>query len=83
MDQLLPRKPQDVDRWSDEAERTPGADPVTGPDDRWANESTRGEPGYPAPGTDDGGTDQINADLEQGGAPREDSDDPLVHGQAR
>ena len=94
MDQLLPRKPQDVDRWSDDAERSSGADPATGaadpstgPADRWANESARGEPDYPAPAPDDdaagGVADRINADLEADGAAGDRSDDPLIHGQAR
>ena len=83
MDPLIPRKPQDIDRWSDETEREPTADPTTGPDDRWVNEAARSDPDYPAPAPGDGGTDALKATLEGDGQPREPADDPLIHGQAR
>jgi hypothetical protein len=84
MDQLLPRKPQDVDRWSDEAERDPPADPATGPDDRWANEAARPDPDYPAADAGEGGTEQINVQLEDDGTLGADpATDPTIHGQAR
>lgn len=83
MDQLLPRKPQDVDRWSDEAERDGVADDVaTGPQDRWANETARSDPDYPAPPAG-GGTDALNRDLEDDGDLADDATDPAIHGQAR
>ncbi|HEY0442789.1 MAG TPA: hypothetical protein VGC90_01055 [Candidatus Limnocylindrales bacterium] len=43
MDERTVRKPQDIDRWSSEAERDGPADPIAGPQDRWVNESTRPE----------------------------------------
>ena len=39
MDDRMMRKPQDVDRWSDEVDRDAPADPITGPGDRWVNDS--------------------------------------------
>ncbi|MFL5679939.1 MAG: hypothetical protein ACJ77B_05000 [Chloroflexota bacterium] len=43
MDDRMMRKPQDVDRWSDEVDRDAPADPITGPGDRWVNEAARPE----------------------------------------
>jgi hypothetical protein len=80
MDPLLPRKPQDVDRWSDQAERDPLGDATTGPHDRWANESARPDPDYPAP---EAGTGALNTELESDGAVGDQPDDPAIHGQAR
>ena len=82
MDPLMPRKPQDIDRWSDEAERDPTADPTTGPDDRWVNETARPDPDYPA-AAGEGGTDALKATLEDGREPSDGPTDPLIHGQAR
>jgi hypothetical protein len=56
MDPLMPRKPQDVDRWSDEAEHDPAADPATGPQDRWVNEAARSDPEYAVHDSGEGGT---------------------------
>jgi len=56
MDPLMPRKPQDVGRWSDQAEHDPVADPTTGPEDRWVNEAARSDPDYPAHDSGEGGT---------------------------
>ncbi len=83
MDQLLPRKPQDVDRWSDEAERSPATDPSTGPADRWTNETVRDDADYPAPAPDGAVSEDLNADLERDGTVGDRSADPLIHGQAR
>jgi hypothetical protein len=83
MDQLLPRKPQDVDRWSDQAERDPASDPTTGPQDRWVNETARPEPDYPAADAGEGGAG-LNDQLEDDGTTGEHAgDDPAIHGQAR
>lgn len=83
MDQLLPRKPQDVDRWSDEAERQPAAEPTTGPDDRWVNETVRSDPDYPAGDAGVGGTDALNSALEDDGTFEDRPVHPSIHGQAR
>ena len=83
MDPLIPRKPQDIDRLSNEAEREPTADPTTGPDDRWVNETARQDPDYPAPAAGEGGTDTLKATLEDRGEPSDGRIDPLIHGQAR
>lgn len=84
MDQLLPRKPQDVDRWSDEAERDGVADdPTLGPQDRWANEAARGDEDYPAGDPGEGGVTDVNAELEADGTIGERPTDPMIHGQAR
>jgi hypothetical protein len=83
MDQLLPRKPQDVDRWSDEVERDVPADAGPGPQDRWANEAARGDADYPAADADSGGLADVNRSLEEDGGIGDDPTDPLIHGQAR
>jgi hypothetical protein len=84
MDQLLPRKPQDIDRWSDEAERDPLSDPSAGPQDRWANETVRPDPDYPAADAGEGGLSNLNDRLEDDGTLGEDAgDDPTIRGQAR
>jgi hypothetical protein len=81
MDPLVPRKPQDIDRWSDAAENEGAADPTLGPQDRWVNEAARGQGEYPAsePGE---GLNDVNTELEDDGEIRDEPADPLIRGQA-
>ncbi|HVL54689.1 MAG TPA: hypothetical protein VM344_10580 [Vitreimonas sp.] len=84
MDPLLPRKPQDIDRWSDEAERDAPAEPTTGPGDRWVNETARQDPDYPADPAGGGGVEPLNERLEDDGTIGDQTaDDPTIRGQAR
>jgi hypothetical protein len=83
MDQLLPRKPQDVDRWTDADTPGEAADPTTGPGDRWVNESARGDADYPAADAGEGGLSDINTALEDGGDLGDRPTDPTIHGQAQ
>jgi hypothetical protein len=83
MDQLLPRKPQDVDRWTDDDTPGDAADPTTGPGDRWVNEAARGDPDYPAADAGEGGVSDINTALEDDGDIGERPADPLIKGQAQ
>jgi hypothetical protein len=83
MDQLIPRKPQDIDRWSDQAERDPVTDPAAGPQDRWVNESYRGNLDEPGADAGEGGTEALNRALEDDGDITGSPTDPTIHGQAR
>jgi hypothetical protein len=83
MDPLLPRKPQDIDRWSDEAEREPTADVATGPNDRWANEAARADPDYPAADAGEGSTSARNVKVEDDGNLDTQPEDPGIHREAK
>ena len=83
MDQLLPRKPQDVDRWTDDDTPGDAADPTTGPGDRWVNESARGDVDYPAADAGEGGLSDINTALEDDGDLTDRPADLMFRGQAQ